>query len=275
MSPATRTPRSLINSAAWPWACAGCSMIRTSGPSQGICAVSAGRPVMRPNRSSGTSSAISGGNASAARAFQSAFDSRSRHEGRAAGRAVTGRFAELGVPEHVIPIRMGRKAGHHGLAELAKVVREAGHLGALIPGSMSSTPARPCTTTALFWSNSLWWASTPSATCVSMGSFRLWFAIASATVVATGGTLQALWAKRMSRGRTARSTPPSRCSAIAGACSFSATSSSETTAISGSCRPDQSRGSPRISSPTDSSDSSSQDSSAVRTRDPASERATA
>jgi hypothetical protein len=71
MSPATRTARSSINSAAWPWACAGCSMMRTSGPSQGICAVSAGRPVMRPNRSSGISSAISGGNPSATRAFQS------------------------------------------------------------------------------------------------------------------------------------------------------------------------------------------------------------
>ena len=41
----------------------------------------------------------------------------------------------------------------------------------------------------------------------------------------------------MSRGRSARSTPPSRCSAIAGACSSSATSSSETAAISESCRP--------------------------------------
>ena len=44
----------------------------------GICPVSAGRPVMRPNRSGGISSAISGGNPSATRAFQSAFDSRSR-----------------------------------------------------------------------------------------------------------------------------------------------------------------------------------------------------
>jgi hypothetical protein len=34
--------------------------------------------MMRPNRSSGISSAISGGNPSATRAFQSAFDSRSR-----------------------------------------------------------------------------------------------------------------------------------------------------------------------------------------------------
>src|SRR5205823_5399673 len=44
---------------------------------------------------------------------------------------------------------------------------------------MSNTPARPCTTTALLWQNSLWWISTPSATCLSTGgSFRLWFATA-------------------------------------------------------------------------------------------------
>ena len=35
------------------------------------------------------------------------------------------------------------------------------------PGSTSSTPSRPCTTTALVWQNALSWASTPSATCVS------------------------------------------------------------------------------------------------------------
>src|SRR5437867_1216349 len=50
---------------------------------------------------------------------------------RAAGRTVTGRFAELGVPEQVIPMRMRREACHHGLAPLAKVVREGGHFGAL------------------------------------------------------------------------------------------------------------------------------------------------
>src|SRR5580692_8406278 len=33
---------------------------------------------------------------------------------------------------------------------------------------MSNTPARPCTTTALLWQNSLRWISTPSATCLSM-----------------------------------------------------------------------------------------------------------
>src|SRR5713101_6864389 len=31
-----------------------------------------------------------------------------------------------------------------------------------------NTPAWPCTTTALLWQNSLWWISTPSATCLSM-----------------------------------------------------------------------------------------------------------
>jgi len=42
-----------------------------------------------------------------------------------------------------------------------------------------------------------------------------------------------------------------------------------------SCRPTQSRGSPQIFSPTDSSDSSSRDCSHARTRDPASGHAIA
>src|SRR5690349_20025666 len=54
--------------------------------------------------------------------------------GRAAGRAVTGRCAEPGVPEQVIPMRMRRKPCHHGLAQLAKVVREGGHFVAEHPG---------------------------------------------------------------------------------------------------------------------------------------------
>ena len=53
--------------------------------------------------------------------------------GRAAGRAVTRRLAELGVPEQVIPMRMRREARHNGLAQLAKVVREAGHLVRPVP----------------------------------------------------------------------------------------------------------------------------------------------
>jgi hypothetical protein len=47
-------------------------------PSQGIRAVSAGRPVMRPSRSSGTCPAMSGGISSPMRAFAPASDSRSR-----------------------------------------------------------------------------------------------------------------------------------------------------------------------------------------------------
>lgn len=39
----------------------------------------------------------------------------------------------------------------------------------VIPASTSSTPSLPCTTTLLFSSNSLWWISTPSATCFNMG----------------------------------------------------------------------------------------------------------
>ena len=53
---------------------------------------------------------------------------------RAAGRAVTGRRAEPGVPEHVIPMRMRREARHNGLARIGQVVREAGHFGAVYPG---------------------------------------------------------------------------------------------------------------------------------------------
>ena len=48
--------------------------------------------------------------------------------GRAARRAVTGRRAEPGVPEQVIPMRMRREACHNGLAQPAKVVRQALHL---------------------------------------------------------------------------------------------------------------------------------------------------
>ena len=54
--------------------------------------------------------------------------------GRALGRAVTGRRAEPGVPEQVIPVRMRRKPGHNGLAQLAKVVRKVGHFVAEHPG---------------------------------------------------------------------------------------------------------------------------------------------
>jgi hypothetical protein len=54
--------------------------------------------------------------------------------GRAAGRAVTGGGAEPGVPQQVIPVRVGRKSGHYGLAQLAKVVRDGGHFVAEHPG---------------------------------------------------------------------------------------------------------------------------------------------
>jgi len=54
--------------------------------------------------------------------------------GRAARRAVTGRRAEVGVPEQVIPMRMRREARHNGLARIGQVVREAGHFAAEHPG---------------------------------------------------------------------------------------------------------------------------------------------
>ena len=44
------------------------------------------------------------------------------------------RVAEVRVPEHVVPISMRREACHDRLAQLAKVVREAGHFGACYPG---------------------------------------------------------------------------------------------------------------------------------------------
>jgi AcrR family transcriptional regulator len=53
--------------------------------------------------------------------------------GRAAGRAVTRRRAEPGVPEQVIPMRMGRKSSHNRLAQLAKVIREGGQFVAVHP----------------------------------------------------------------------------------------------------------------------------------------------
>src|SRR6266508_4468053 len=53
--------------------------------------------------------------------------------GRAAGRAVTGRRAEPGVPEQVIPMRMRREACHNGLARIGQVVREAGDFVAVHP----------------------------------------------------------------------------------------------------------------------------------------------
>jgi hypothetical protein len=53
---------------------------------------------------------------------------------RAAGCTVTGRFAELGVPEQVIPMRMCREACHNGLAQLMKVVRDGDHFVARYSG---------------------------------------------------------------------------------------------------------------------------------------------
>ena len=99
--------------------------------------------------------------------------------GRAARRAVAGRCAEPGVPEQVIPMRMRRESCHNGLARIGQVVRQAGHFVVLYPGvdEQHASPALHDNGIAL--QNSLWWISTPSATCLSMcGSFRLQFAIA-------------------------------------------------------------------------------------------------
>jgi hypothetical protein len=53
---------------------------------------------------------------------------------RAASRTITGRFAELGVPEKVIPMWMRREACHNGLAQLTKVVRDGDHFVAHYSG---------------------------------------------------------------------------------------------------------------------------------------------
>jgi hypothetical protein len=53
---------------------------------------------------------------------------------RAAGCTVTGRFAELGVPEQVIPMWMRREPCHNGLAQLTKVIRDGDHFVARYPG---------------------------------------------------------------------------------------------------------------------------------------------
>src|SRR5581483_11878667 len=58
------------------------------------------------------------------------------------------------------------------------------------PGSMSNTPVRPCTTTALLWQNSLWWISTPSATCLSTGLLPLVGQLLGETIVPGGDAHQ-------------------------------------------------------------------------------------
>ncbi len=61
--------------------------------------------------------------------------------GRAAGRAVARRLAELGVPEQVVPVRMRREARDDGPAR-SEVVRDAGELVAEHPG-VDEQDARP------------------------------------------------------------------------------------------------------------------------------------
>ena len=103
-------------------------------------AVSAGRPVMRPNRSSGISSAISGGNPSATWPSSP----RSTADPRiccAAGCTCNGALRRARRARARDPNQMRREACHNGLAQLAKVVCEAGHFEPCIPGSMSNTPA--------------------------------------------------------------------------------------------------------------------------------------
>ena len=136
---------------------------------------------MRPNRSSGTClgdlrrEQLRRRGPSPVRVRQQIPDG-----GRAAGRAVPGAVAELGVPEQVVPVGMRREAGHDGLARVA-AGRSRGRpsRAPCIPGSMSNTPARPCTTTALFWQElALVDQHTLRDLPQHAGSFRLWFATA-------------------------------------------------------------------------------------------------
>ncbi len=54
--------------------------------------------------------------------------------GCAARGSVTGRRAEAGMPEQVVPMGMRREACDNGLARIRQVVREAGHFVAVHPG---------------------------------------------------------------------------------------------------------------------------------------------
>ena len=114
MSPATRTPRSSISSAACPGACARCSMIRTRGPSHGM--------LRRSRRQTGDETEQLHRDVVGELRRQPLGDLvlpvRVRQQisdrCRAAGGAVAGRVAERGVPEHVVPIGMRREARHDG-----------------------------------------------------------------------------------------------------------------------------------------------------------------
>ena len=73
------------------------------------------------------------------------------------------------MPEHVIPIRMRRETCHNGLAQLAKVVREACHFIARDPGVDEQHAGPTLHDRGVVLEYPLWWTSTPFATCVSMG----------------------------------------------------------------------------------------------------------
>src|SRR4249920_2302070 len=141
---------------------------------------------------------------------------------------------------------------------------------------MSSTPARPCTTTALLWQNSLWWISTPSATCLSTGSsFRLRFTTACRD--------RSTWRWQIANNMGEAYEPPSGCPINATIEVFGHRWSLLVLRdiVFGDRRyfrelqAGSQEGSPQIFSPTDSSDSSNWDCSPVRTREPASGHATA
>jgi hypothetical protein len=76
-------------------------------------------------------------------------------------------------------MRMRREACDNGPAQLAKVVREAGHFVVVYPRVDEQHASPPLHDNGVALASSLSWVSTPSVTCLNTGgSFRLWFATA-------------------------------------------------------------------------------------------------
>ena len=131
MSPASRTPRSARRIAAWPTACAWCSMI-----SPGTGPPSAGSGVTSATSSSGMSDALL-----------------RRHRLRplpgfagelgAGGGGVARHVAEPGMPEQVVPVGMGGEPGDHRDAEPVHVIGELVQLGAVDAGIDQDQPVLP------------------------------------------------------------------------------------------------------------------------------------
>src|ERR1700733_8045818 len=122
MSPASRTPRSASRTAAWPTACASCSMI-----SPGTGPPSSGSGVTSPKSSRGMSDALSRFTGSA---------------GAGSG-GVARHVAEPGMPEQVVPVGMGGEPGEHRNAEPVQVIGELVQLRTIDAGIDQNQPILP------------------------------------------------------------------------------------------------------------------------------------